>query len=75
MRGPYSELLFVFEKAVGVELGDLGRRLSLLDGGGDDLVLAAFEHLLAHVADIGDVLNVDDVHALGGKNAADPVGH
>ena len=75
VRGPDSELLFVFEKAVGVELGNLGRRLSFLDGGGDDLVLAAFEHLLAHVSDIGDVLDVDDVHPLGGEYASDPVGH
>ena len=43
-----------------VEVGDLGRRLALGLGGKLDLVLAVdgVELVVAHVADIGDVLDV-----------------
>ena len=75
VRGPDSQLTLVGQKAVGVELGYLGGSLAFLDSGGDYLVLAAFEHLLAHMPHVGDVLYVDDFQILGGEYPAYPVRH
>ena len=70
-----AQLLLVGPEPQRVELRNLRRRLALFYGGSDDLVFAAFQHLLAHVADIGNVLDVDHVQALFGQNAPDPVSH
>jgi hypothetical protein len=48
----------VAEEGVSVEGGDVLRGLARSAGGGDHLVLAAIEDVLAHVADVGDVLDV-----------------
>ena len=70
-----AQLILISPEALSVELGDLCGRLSLLDRGGDDLVFTAFEHLLAHVADVCNVLDVNDVESLRGQDTPDPVGH
>ena len=52
---------------------DLHRRLALRERGRDDLVLAAVDDVLTHVADIGDVLHVCDAPADVLERAAQPV--
>ena len=69
------ELAFVAQEAGGVCLGDLRRRLSRRERRRDHLVLALLQRLLAHVADVGDVLDVEYAQALQFQRAPDPVGH
>ena len=66
---------FVAVKAAGVELGDFRHRLALGQGGQDHLVAAGFHQFLAHMADVGDVLDVADFEAVARQGAAEPVGH
>jgi len=73
--GQDVQLRLVFEEGVGVEAGDLRGRLALGAGGGDDPVLFLCELALAHVADVGDVLDVVHRVAVGLQKAAQPVRH
>ena len=73
--GADSQLRLVRAESLGVELRDFGGRLALFERGGDHLVLAALQHLLAHVSHVGDVLDVDDVQPLRAQRAAYPVRH
>ena len=57
-----SGLVGVERRLVGV--GDLGRRLVLEPGRDEHPVLAAVEPLVAQVADVGDVLDVEDLDAV-----------
>ena len=75
LRGDDVELALVAEEPVGVELGDLGGGFALGYGGGDDFVAALLQDFLAHMADVGDVLDVDDLQAVELEGAAYPVGH
>ena len=54
--------------------GDLGRRLVLETGRDEHPVLAAVESLVAEVADVGDVLHVEDGDAVVQQRSADEVG-
>ena len=56
-----------------VELGDLLGGLPLGESRRDDLVLASIDRVLAHVADVGDVLYRDDRVAKMLERPADPV--
>ena len=56
-------------------MGDLGGGFALGDGGGDDFVAALFQDFLAHMADVCDVLDVDDLQAVELEGAAYPVCH
>ena len=56
-KDPEPTLVFVETRLV--ELGDLLWRLALGEGRRDDLVLASFHRVLAHVPDVGDVLDRD----------------
>ncbi len=47
------------QPGIGIELGDLGRRLPLLERRQHHPVLAGIGLVVAHVADIGDVLDVE----------------
>ena len=75
LRTDNVELPLIFKKALRVELGYLSRGLALGYGGRYDLVLSALQHLLAHVANVGDVFHVGDLEVLHLENAANPVGH
>ena len=50
----------VTEELIRIAAGDVCRCETGTEGFGDDLVLAAIEQLLAHVTDVGDVLDVSD---------------
>ena len=67
--------LLVLEEAVGVELGDLPDGLPFGQGGHNHLVAAGLHQFLAHVAHVGDVLDVVNVQPLHHQGAANPVGH
>ena len=54
------ESSFILMEARLIKLGDLLRGLSLGERGRDDLVLASLDRVLAHVTDVGDVLDVSD---------------
>ncbi len=56
-----------------IELGDLLRGLPLGERGGDDLVLATLDGVLAHVTDVGDVFHRDHGVAEILERPADPV--
>ena len=53
---------------------DLLRRLPFGERRGDHLVFPAVDRVLAHVADVGDVLHRGDLVAEAGERAAEPVG-
>ena len=81
-RGPGVDLgrkdvdsRLVLVEAVGVELGYLPNGLALGQGRQYHLVPAGFQQLLAHVPDVGDVLDVEHLDPAGFQHAADPVGH
>ena len=57
-----------------VGVGDLGGRLVLEPGRDEHAVLAAIEPLVAQVPDVGDVLDVEDVHAVVQQDSPDQVG-
>jgi hypothetical protein len=68
----------VQQRGVGMEcglvgVGDLGRGLVLEAGGDQHPVLAAIEALVAHVPDVGDVLDVEDGHAVVQDDAPDEI--
>ena len=62
-------------EAAGVELGDFLDGLTLGEGGEDHLVAAGLHQLLAHVPDVGDVLDVVHLKTVVHEGPADPVGH
>src|SRR5439155_9003701 len=68
----------VHRRLVGVEGGfvcgsDLGRRFRLKPSGDEHPVLAPVESLVPQVADIGDVLDVQDIEAVVEQDAPDEV--
>ena len=69
----------VDERGVGVEgrlvrVGDLRWRLVLETGGDEHPVLAAVEALVAEVAHVGDVLDLEDIDSVVEDRPADEVG-
>jgi hypothetical protein len=52
---------FIVQKLVRIASSDLARRDAGVQRLGDDLVFASVEQLLAHMADVGDVLDVSHV--------------
>ena len=65
----------VLPEPFGVELADFLEGFALGQRGHDHLVAAGLGQFLPHVADIGDVLDVVDLEAIGLEDAADPVRH
>ena len=69
------QLLLVVEKPLRVELSNLCRSLALGSCGSDDLISALLKHFLTHMADISDVLDMNDIQSVQFKRPANPVGH
>ncbi len=74
-RGKDVQPLLIAVEGLGVELGYLLGGFALGQSGGNDLVLTALQHLLAHVAYIGYVLDGDNPQSLALEGPANPVGH
>ena len=75
MGGQDVDAFLIPPEAVGVELRDFGHGFTLGQGGEDHLVAAGFHQFLAHMPHVGDVFDVMDRAAVGGQDAAYPVGH
>jgi hypothetical protein len=75
MRRQNIELLLVLMEGLGIELRDLGGGLALFAGLGDQLILTAIQYLHAHMADVGDVLDVQHLETSVLEEPAQPVGH
>src|ERR1051326_2360908 len=71
----YIEFGFIIMECLGVKLRDLQRGLALLAGLGQHFILAAINHLLAHMTHIGDIFDVQYLEATIFEIAAYPVGH
>src|SRR2546428_700508 len=72
-RSKRSPRYFVLTNRPLVAPRDLLRRLPFGERRGDHLVFPAVDRVLAHVADVGDVLHRGDLVAEAGERAAEPV--
>ena len=66
---------FVPVEPAGVNVGNLLDRFAFGQSGHDHLIAAGLGQFLAHVTNVGDVLDVGYLHAAVNQRAAHPVGH